>query len=110
MKFDFWFSFWFTIPFMMIALFNPPWWVIGLLILFLIMLSFDPPILLNRFHRFSRQNYNEFRDVRWHDYISLIVDEFPILLIRRYDFGLHAEKMETIHVVQILGFNVLKVW
>jgi len=41
-----------------------------------------------RFSISFRKNYNEFRNVwlRWHDYVSIMINEFPILQIRRYDW------------------------
>lgn len=55
------------------------------------------------------QNYNEFHDwVRWHDYVAAIIHEFPILLIRRYDW-MDTEKSTLI--VQFFGFKVFqRVW
>jgi hypothetical protein len=73
----------------------------------LILFSFDPPLIFGNFKRFTKQNYNEFRDVRWHDYLSLIVDEFAVLLIRRYDFGLHEGEFKSVYHVQILGFKLI---
>jgi hypothetical protein len=55
---------------------------------------------------FQLQNYNEFKDVQWHDYVAIIIHEFPILLVRRYNFGLHSEEMTTTYLVQILGFKI----
>ena len=35
--------------------------------------------------------YNEYKhDVRIHDYFSIMVNNFPILVFRRYDFGLNG--------------------
>jgi hypothetical protein len=56
---------------------------------------------------FNLQNYNEFQGgVRWHDYVALMVNEFPVLLVRRYDFGLHSAAASRTYVVQVLGLLV----
>jgi hypothetical protein len=55
--------------------------------------------------KFALQNYNEFKDgLRWHDYISIIINEFPIFVIRRYDW-LTDNPVTSTYMVQILGFN-----
>ncbi len=55
------------------------------------------------------QNYNEFHDwMRWHDYVSVIIHEFPLLLVRRYDWL--GEDKSTL-MVQLFGFKVFqRVW
>lgn len=55
------------------------------------------------------QNYNEFRTwTRWHDYFAFLIHEFPILLIRRYDW---MDKESSTLMVQVLGFKVFqRVW
>lgn len=55
------------------------------------------------------QNYNEFRDgVRWHDYCSLIINEFAIFLVRRYDFMDYGEPLEerSTYIIQFLGCKI----
>lgn len=55
--------------------------------------------------KFKWQNYNEFKSgVSWHDYVSVIVNEFPVLLVRRYDW---LEEEMTTWLVQILGFQLM---
>jgi hypothetical protein len=62
--------------------------------------------------KFQLQNYNEFRDgvdysgMRWHDYFSIIINEFPIVLVRRYEFGVHRGEYKKCYLVQILGFTI----
>jgi hypothetical protein len=56
--------------------------------------------------KFTKQNYNEFKyHLRWHDYISIIINEFPIFLIRRYDW-FHTETRkqdyDKTHLFQLL--------
>jgi SRSO17 transposase len=52
------------------------------------------------------QNYNEFRGwVRWHDYFSFMVNEFAILLVRRYDWFDHNPPTSTF-IVTVCGVNV----
>ena len=53
---------------------------------------------------FKLQNYNEFKHVRWHDYFSIMVNEFPVILVRKYDW-LHENDQYTF-MVQILGFKI----
>ena len=54
---------------------------------------------------FKFQNYNEFKDsVRWHDFFSIMVNEFPVILIRKYDWP-HTNDQYTF-MVQVLGFKV----
>jgi hypothetical protein len=50
------------------------------------------------------QNYNEFKNgVRWHDYFNIMVNEFPIILIRKYDW----DEIDTYtFVVQVMGVKV----
>jgi len=53
--------------------------------------------------KFKWQNYNEFHsEVRWHDYVSVMINEFPILLVRRYDWVI---EMQSTWLVQVLGFQ-----
>ena len=52
------------------------------------------------------QNYNEFKGpMRWHDYLSVMVHEFPIVLVRRYDFDADGD-WESTYMVQILGVRL----
>ena len=54
--------------------------------------------------RFQLQNYNEFKSwMRWHDYLAIMVNEFPIILIRKYDW---LDTEEYTFSVNILGFKV----
>ena len=47
---------------------------------------------------------NEFSThLRWHDYISIMLHNFPFLLVRRYDW--YSSKGST-YCVDILGFQV----
>ena len=56
--------------------------------------------------KFTTQNYNEFKDgVRWHDYFSIMVNEFPVILIRKYDWP-HEFNAKYTFIVQVLGFDV----
>jgi hypothetical protein len=51
--------------------------------------------------------YNEFHgDIRIHDYFSLMINQFPILVIRKYD-NPHSEKddMEKSVYLGIIGFT-----
>lgn len=51
-------------------------------------------------------NYNEFDVwIRWHDYVSVIVNEFPILLVRRYYW--YDVKTTTL-MIQVLGYKLLQ--
>lgn len=60
-----------------------------------------------RIKRWKGFIYNEFRDcwLRWHDYISIMVHNFPILLIRRYDW---LDVRESTYIVIFCGFNLLQ--
>lgn len=50
--------------------------------------------------------YCEYKDhVRIHDYLSIMINNFPILVIRRLDFGLHEAKAESVISVGVLGFT-----
>ncbi len=58
--------------------------------------------------KFRLQNYNEFKDgIGWHDYFSFIINEFAILLVRKYELGLHSGKYTKFYHVQILGFKII---
>jgi len=53
---------------------------------------------------FSLQNYNEFNQhVRWHDYISIMFNEFPVILVRRYDW---FDTERYTFMVQLFGLRV----
>jgi len=55
--------------------------------------------------KFTKQNYNEFKNgVRWHDYFAIIINEFPVVLVRKYDWP-HENDNYTF-MVQVLGFKV----
>lgn len=55
---------------------------------------------------FTKQNYNEFKSgVRWHDYFAIMINEFPVLLVRKYDWPLEGDCKYTF-LVQVLGFKV----
>lgn len=52
--------------------------------------------------------YNEYhRDIRIHDYFSLMVNQFPILVVRRYD-NPHSEDEQLGRVISVgvMGFTV----
>ena len=52
-----------------------------------------------------RRNYNEFRDVwfSWQDKISITICDFPILLVRKYEW---LEKEKSNWLVQVLGMDL----
>jgi len=55
--------------------------------------------------KFTKQNYNEFKNgVRWHDYFAIIINEFPVVLVRKYDWP-HENDNYTF-MVQVFGFKV----
>ena len=58
--------------------------------------------------KFNLQNCNDFKSVSWHDYFSIIVNEFAILLIRKYDWPDHPKHLTADYTftIQILGFTV----
>ncbi|NWG03587.1 MAG: hypothetical protein HXY44_12100 [Syntrophaceae bacterium] len=53
-----------------------------------------------------RRNYNEFRDVwfGWQDKISITILDFPILLVRKYEW---IEKERSNWLVQVMGVDLL---
>ena len=54
---------------------------------------------------FQLQNYNEFKNgVRWHDYVSLVLNEFAVVLVRRYDWP--HENDRYLIIAQIFGIQV----
>ena len=54
--------------------------------------------------KFTLRNYNEFKThMGWHDYVSVLINEFPIILVRRYDW---FDLDQYTFMVQILGFKV----
>lgn len=59
--------------------------------------------------KFYRQNYNEFKSwVRWHDYVSILINEFPLLLARRYDWMGDEKSTFSFYVA---GFKIYqKIW
>ncbi len=64
---------------------------------------------MKKYFDFSLQNYNEFHTwIRWHDYLSLIINEFPVILIRRYDW---LDDGKITYMAQVLGLKIfLKVY
>jgi len=55
---------------------------------------------------FSLQNYNEFNQhVRWHDYFSIMINEFPVILVRRYEW---REIAQYTNIVQLFGFCIYR--
>lgn len=55
--------------------------------------------------KFRLQNYNEFRQhVRWHDYFSIMINEFSVILVRKYSWP--HEGNDKLFLVQVLGFTV----
>lgn len=53
---------------------------------------------------FTLKNYNEFKGpVCWHDYISIMFNEFPVVLVRRYDW---FDTERYTFMVQLFGFKV----
>jgi hypothetical protein len=56
--------------------------------------------------KFKLQNYNEFKNgIRWHDYVSIIINEFPIILIRKYDDP-HNDSINAFITIQIIGITM----
>ena len=53
-----------------------------------------------------RRNYNEFRNVwfGWQDKISITILDFPILLVRKYEW---LEKERSNWLVQVMGIDLL---
>jgi hypothetical protein len=53
------------------------------------------------------RNYNEFRDVwfSWQDKISIIICDFPLLLVRKYEW---LEKEKSNWLVQVLGIELFR--
>ena len=53
-----------------------------------------------------RRNYNEFRNVwfSWEDKISITILDFPILLVRKYEW---LEKERSNWLVQVIGVDLL---
>ena len=50
--------------------------------------------------------YCEYKNgVRIHDYINIMINNFPIFTIRRYDFGVHSGDFSSTISVGILGFT-----
>jgi len=55
--------------------------------------------------KFTIQNYNDFKSgVRWHDYFAIVINEFPVILVRKYDWPNDSDEYTV--VVQVLGFRV----
>ena len=56
--------------------------------------------------KFTLQNYNEFKHwTRWHDYCAFSLNEFQLLLVRRYDW---MDKEESTLFIQFFGFTIYK--
>lgn len=58
--------------------------------------------------KFTLQNYNEFSGrygVRWHDYFAFMINEFPVILVRKYDWP-HDPDYRYTFMIQLLGFDV----
>lgn len=56
--------------------------------------------------KYQGQIYCEYKDhIRIHDYLSIMINNYPLILWRRYDFGLHSDLVST-HTLNILGFNI----
>ena len=53
-----------------------------------------------------RRNYNEFRNIwfSWRDKVSITILDFPILLIRKYEW---LEKERSNWLVQVMGADLL---
>jgi hypothetical protein len=53
-----------------------------------------------------RRNYNEFREVwfSWGDKISITIFDFPILLVRKYEW---LERERSNWLVQVMGVDLL---
>lgn len=53
-----------------------------------------------------RRNYNEFRNVwfSWEDKISITIFDYPILLVRKYEW---LEKESSNWLVQVMGVDLL---
>jgi len=53
------------------------------------------------------QWYHEYKNhVRMHDYINVMVNNYPILTWRRLDFGLHEETLRSCHLIGVMGYKV----
>ena len=52
-----------------------------------------------------RRNYNEFKNVwfSWQDKISIMIFDFPILLVRKYQW---LEKEKSNWLIQVLGIDL----
>lgn len=50
--------------------------------------------------------YCEYKShVRIHDYFSFLIGNFPILAVRRYDWGLHEPNQSSTYSFAVLGFS-----
>lgn len=50
--------------------------------------------------------YCEYKShVRIHDYFSIMINNFPVLAIRRFDFDLHSKEPTSTICVGVLGFS-----
>lgn len=52
-----------------------------------------------------KKNYNEFRSIwfGWEDKLAFIIFDFPLLLIRKYNW---FEKEESTWLIQVIGINL----
>ncbi len=51
--------------------------------------------------------YQEFRNhVRFHDYFNIMINNFPIITLRRFDFGLHEEKLRSTYSLGLCGLTL----
>jgi hypothetical protein len=62
--------------------------------------------------RFHWQNHNEFKSkMRWHDYFALVIHEFSIVLVRRYDWMEKPDDESRTFIIQILGWTIYqRIW
>ncbi len=53
-----------------------------------------------------RRNHNEFRNIwfSWEDKVSIMIMDFPILLVRKYEW---LEKERSNWLVQVMGVDLL---
>ena len=49
--------------------------------------------------------YHEYKEhCRFHDYFNIMINNFPILTLRKIDFSLHSD-IESVFMIGILGFT-----
>jgi hypothetical protein len=50
--------------------------------------------------------YHEYKEhCRFHDYFNIMINNFPILTLRRIDFDLHCNEQQSVFMIGILGFT-----